>query len=94
MWHGEGGELIADQCEPFGDLLAVAIDVGAPLELDIDHGQADAGHRAHATHSGHAVHLRFDQEGDELLDFRGGKTLGLGNDGDCRLVKVGKDIHG
>src|ERR1700681_2343622 len=35
--HGEGGELIADQSEPFGDLLAVAVDVGAPLELDIDH---------------------------------------------------------
>ena len=42
--HGERRELIADQSEPFGNLLAVAVDVGAPLELDIDHGQADAGH--------------------------------------------------
>src|ERR1700730_6815925 len=92
--HSEGWELIADQSEPFGNLLAIAVDVGAPLELDIDHGQADAGHRAHAAHSGHTIHLRFDQECDELLDLHRGKTLGLGNDGDRGLVKIGKDIHG
>ena len=40
-------QLVPHQGEALGDLLAVAVDVGAPVELDVDDGQADAGDRAH-----------------------------------------------
>ena len=89
---GVGGQLIAHQRKPLGDLLAVAVDVGAPVELDIDDGEPDAGNRTHAAHAGQAIHLGFDREGDELLDLRGGEAFGLGHDGDRRLVEVGEDV--
>ena len=87
-----GGKLLAHQREPLGDQLAVAVDVGAPVELDIDDRQADARDRAHARYAGHAVHLRLDREGDELLDLLRREALGLGHHGDGRAVEVGKDV--
>ena len=41
-------ELLAHERQALGDELARAVDVGAPVELDVDDGQADAGDRAHA----------------------------------------------
>ena len=64
------GQLALHQREPLGDQLAVAVDVGAPIELDIDDGKPDARDRSHPAHARHAVHLGFDREADELLDFR------------------------
>ena len=87
-----GRQLIAHQGEPFGDQLAVAVDVGAPVELDIDDRQADAGDRAHARDARHAVHLRLDREADEQLDLGRREPFRLGHDGDGRLVEVGKHV--
>ena len=87
-----GRQLIADEGKPLGDLLAIAIDVGAPVELDIDHREPDARDRAHPRYAGHAVHLCFDREGDELLDLDRREALRLGHDGDGRLVEVREHI--
>ena len=65
--------------KPLGDLLPVEVDVGAPVELDVDDRQADARHRAHAHDARHAVHRRLERERDELLDLLGGQALGLGH---------------
>ena len=72
--------------------LAVAIDVGAPVELDIDDRQPDARHRAHARHARHAVHLRLDREADQQLDLGRREALRLGHDGDGRPVEVGQHV--
>ena len=72
-----GGQLALHLREPFGDLLAVAVDVGAPIELDVDDRKPDARDRSHAADARHAVHLGFDREGDELLDLRRGVDLPL-----------------
>ena len=91
--HDALGKLFAHQVQPFGDLLAVAVDVRAPLELDIDDGQADAGDRAYAGDARHAVHARLDGEGDELLDLLRRHAAGLGHQRHGGLVEVGEDIH-
>ena len=68
------------------------IDVGAPVELDIDDRQADAETRAHARDARHAVHLRLERIGDELLDLLRREPLGLGHDRDGRAVEIGEDV--
>ena len=62
MRRDVGRQLVAHQGQALGDQLAVAIDVGAPVELDIDDRQSDARDRAHARDARHAVHLRLDRE--------------------------------
>ena len=57
----------ARQLELLLDDLPVAVDVGPPLELDVDHGQAHAGARAHAEDARGAVHGLLDVVGDEAL---------------------------
>ena len=85
-------QLAAHHRQPLRDLLAVAVDVGVPVELDVDHRQADARDRAHADHAGQAVHLRLDREADELFDLRRRQPFGLGHDRDGRPVEVGKHV--
>ena len=87
-----GGSWSRINGKPLGDLLAVAVDVGAPVELDIDDREPDAGDRAHAGDAGQAVHLRLDREGDELLDFLRREAFRLGHDGDGRPVEVGEHV--
>ncbi len=41
-------QLLRGQLEALGDELPVAVDVGAPVELDVDDREADARGRAHA----------------------------------------------
>ncbi len=41
-------QLLAHELQALGHLLARAVDVGRPVELDVDDRQADAGDRAHA----------------------------------------------
>ena len=88
------GQLLAHELQPLGDLLAGAVDFDRPVELDVDDGQADAGHRAHARHARHAVHRRLDREGDEQLDLLRREALDLGHQRDGRPVEVGKDVDG
>jgi hypothetical protein len=90
--HDAGWQGLAHQIQAFGDLLAVAVDVRTPFELDVDDRQTDARHRAHARHARHAVHARLDREGDQLLDFLRGHAAGLGHQRHGRLVEVGEDV--
>ena len=87
-----GGKLLLDEPKPLGDLLTIAEDVGAPVELDIDDRQADARDRAHARDAGQPVHLCLDRKRDELLDFGRREPFGLGHDGDGRTVEVREDV--
>ena len=86
------GSCSRTSAEALGNELAVAIDVRAPVELDIDDGQADPGHRTHARHARHAVHDAFDREGDELLDLLRREAFGLRHQRHDRPVEVGKDV--
>ena len=87
-------QALAYDGELFGNELPTAIDVRRPVELDVDDGQAGAGNRAHAGDARHAVHGGLDRVGHDLLDLLGGKTLGLGHDGDHRPVEVGQHVDG
>ena len=78
--------------ETFRDQLAVAVDIGAPIELDIDDRKPDAGDRSYPAHTRHAVHLGFDRKTDELLDFRRRIAFRLRHDGDGRTVEVGEYV--
>ena len=86
------GQLFAYQRQTLGNELAVAIHVRAPVELDVDDREADAGHRAYPRHARHPVHDAFDREGDELLDLLGCETFGFRHQRDDRTVEVRKDI--
>ena len=57
-----GGSAPADQRQLFGDDLARHEDVGAPVELDPDHRDADGGGRADAPDAGCAVDRGLDRE--------------------------------
>ena len=77
-------KLVLHQGEALRDLLAVPVDVGAPVELDVGDGQADARDRAHPGDARQPVHPGLDGVGDELLDLLRGVALRLGHDGDGR----------
>jgi hypothetical protein len=91
--HDARRQLFPHQVQALGDLLAVEVDVAAPLEFHIDDGQPHAGHRAHPGHAGHAVHGGFDGEGDQLLHLLRRHAPGLGHQGHGGLVEVGEDVH-
>ena len=90
--HDAFGQLFAHQVQALGNLLAVAVDVGAPLELDIHDRQPHAGDRAHTGHPGHAVHARLDGKAHQLFDLFGRHAAGFGHQRDGGLVQVGKHI--
>ena len=87
-----GGKLVANDGQALRDQLPIAIDVGAPVEFDIDDRQADTRYRADPDDPGHAVHLGLDRKAHELLDLQRGQALRLGHDGHRRAVEVGKDV--
>ncbi len=68
-------------------------DVRAPVELDIDDREPDAGDRADAHHAGHAAHRRLDGKGDELLHLLRRQAIGFAEQGDGRAVEVREHIH-
>ena len=80
--------------ETFRDQLTVAEDIGSPIELHIDDRKPDARDRSYPADTRHAVHLGFDREADELLDFRRGVAFGFRHDGNGRTVEVRKHIDG
>ena len=80
--------------QPLGDLLAVAIDIRVPVELDVDDRETDARCRADAAHPGKPIHLGFERIGDELFDFFRCQPLCLRHDGDGRSVEIGEDVNG
>ena len=77
-----------------GHLLARAVDLGVPVEFDVDDGETDAGGGADAHGAGHAAHRRLDGIGDELLDLLRRQALGLGHQGDGGPVEVGEHVDG
>ena len=72
------GSRSCDGRQPLGDELAGAVDVGAPVELDVDDRQADRAAAADAADAGQAVQRRLDRERDVLLDLVGREPARLG----------------
>ena len=91
--HHARWQLLAHQVQPFADLLAVAVDVGAPLELDIDDGQTDARDRTNPGHTGHAVHAGLHRKGNQLLHLFRCHATGFGHQRNGGFVQVGEHIY-
>jgi hypothetical protein len=93
--HGRrdvAGQLATQLGQPLGHLLAVAVDVGAPVELGVDDGQAHPRGGAHARDARHAIERRLDGEADKLLHLLGRHAAGFRQHCDQRLVEVREDI--
>ena len=87
-------KLLAHQLQTLGNLLARAVDVDRPIELDVDDRKPHAGDRANAGNARHAVHRRLDGECDEQLDLLGGETFGFGDQRHGWSIEVGEDVDG
>ena len=72
--------------------LAGPVDIGAPVEIDPDHRDADGGGRAHPPHLGRAVERRLDGEGDERFHVAGGEAVALDEHGHRRRRHVGQHV--
>ena len=88
------GHTVGDQREFLGDDLPVDVDVGAPVELHVDHGDADARGTADGLDAGGAVECRFQRKGNQGLDFLGGHARHFGHHGDARAVQIGEYVDG
>ncbi len=86
------GELLGRELQPLGGQLAGAVDVDAPVELDVDDRQADARGGADALHAGRTVERGLDGQGDQDLDLLGRQPTGLGHHRDRRTVEVREDV--
>ena len=73
--------------------LARLIDIGAPFELDPDHGDADAGRGAYAAYAGRPVQRRLDGKRDLRLDFLRGHAVRFGNDRNGGRGEIGEHVH-
>ena len=89
-----GRQPALDERQTLGDLLAGAVDLHLPAELDVDDRQADARHGAHTLGTGHPVHHCLDRKGNELLDLLRRQTFRLGDQHNRRAVEVGEHIDG
>ena len=86
------GQLLSHDVETLAHLLAVQVDVGAPIELDVDDGEADAGDRTHPRHTGHAVHGGLDRERDKGLDLLRSQALRLRHQRHGRAIEVREHV--
>ena len=86
------GQRCRDPRELLDHRLARAVDVGAPVEVDPDHRDADRGGRAHPPDLGRAVEGRLDGEGDERLHVAGGEAVTLDQDRHGRSGHVGQHV--
>lgn len=80
--------------QPLGDDLTRAINVRAPLELDLDDGVADACRRAHVLHAIRAIERGLDRVSDLALDLFRGCAVGLDDHGHARRGEIGEDVYG
>ena len=80
------------RCQPFGHRLPCAVDVGAPVEIDPDDGDADRGGRAHPPHVGRTAQDRFDGEGDQRFQVARRHALRLHQHGDGRRADVRQHV--
>ena len=87
------GEGFADTLDALGDDLAGEVDVGLPIELHEDEGEAYARKRAHALDMRRAIDSGFERERDEGFHLLGSEAGGFGEDGDGGAVEVWKNIH-
>jgi hypothetical protein len=75
-------ELFANEREALRNQLAVAVNVGAPIEFRINNRQAHSGDRPHARHARQSVHCALNRERHQLLDLLGRKAVGFSYQGD------------
>ena len=87
------GQLVGDGRQLFGNYLARAVDVHAPVEFHPYDGESRGRRRAHTAHIGRAIDGCLDGEGYESLHFFGGHTARFGHHNHRRGIKVGKHIH-
>src|SRR5262249_24491920 len=87
-------QLFANERETLGHELTSAINIDAPIELDVDHREANSGHRSDADNARHAVHGGFDRKRDELLHLLWREALRLRQDIDVWSIEVGEHIDG
>ena len=88
------GGALARQYEPFLDDLAVDVNVRAPLEVDVDHGDARTGLAAYRFDAGRAVERGFQRKGDQRFHVLGSIAGALGQNDDARPVQVRKNVDG
>jgi hypothetical protein len=87
-------ELLPHERQPFRDQLAIAEDICAPVEFDVDDRKTDTRHRPHPRHAGHSVHDALDRERDELFDLLRRQTSGFGHQRHDRAIQIRKDVNG
>ena len=92
-WRDAAGQALFHGRQALRHHLARAVDVGAPVEGDVDERQACTGGGAHALHTRQAVHRGLQREGDELLHLFSGHAARLGHEGDGGFVEVRKHVH-
>ena len=85
-------QLLAHHAQPFGHLLPVEEEVGAPVELDINDGKAHPRNRSDAHDARHTVHGGLERKRHKLLDLLRSKAIRLGNEGHNGAIEVGEHI--
>ena len=85
-------QLLARELQALAHHLAGAVNVGFPVEGDVDKRQADAGGRTDTLHPRYAGHGNFQWCGDQLLDFFWCHAPGLRLKRHRGFVQVGENI--
>ena len=93
--HGRrdaAGEFFRGELQALLHELARAVDVHAPVKLDIEHRQPDARGGAHPFHAGRTVKRGLHWQVDQGLDLLGCEASGLGENVDGRAVQIGEHV--
>ena len=90
--HHSLGQVSSAELQPFGDDLAIDVDVGVPVELHEQEGETGSRRGTDPLHVGGAVHQRLERQRDQGLDFLRRQTGRLGEDRDDRAVQIRKDV--
>ena len=75
-----------------GHDLPIDVDVGAPVELDVDHRQPDARRAADRLHAGGAVEHRLERKRDLAFRLPPAPGPALRSDRDPRPIEIGKHV--
>ena len=92
MDFGPRRQAIGGRANPLIDDLAIQVDVGTPIKLDVDHRQAHSRRAADGLHARRSIEHRFQRHGNLRFDFFRRQAGRLGHHGDPRPVKIGKHV--
>ncbi len=92
LWLNARRQPLCDQLQSFVDNLSIVVNIGAPIEFDVNDRHADARRATYGLYTVGSIQGRFQREGNQRFDFFWCHSRRFGHDDDARTIQIRKDV--